>query len=106
LAESAFPNGVGIRVKLASQRLPAEFVLFGEDASRIVISCDHSNLSRIKQVAGKYRLSAELLGETVSEQIEIELDGRVVVSAAVSELQEAYEGALEAALRTEPEVVA
>jgi hypothetical protein len=46
------------------------------------------------------------LGETISEQLEISLDGRVVVSAAVSELSEAYEEALEAALRAEPETVA
>jgi phosphoribosylformylglycinamidine synthase II len=103
LAESAFPNGVGVRVNLASQGLPPEFALFGEDASRVVISCDPSNLSRIKQAAVKYGLSAEEIGETVSEQIEIKLDGRVVVSAAVSVLREGYEGALEAALRTEPE---
>src|SRR5271167_2143671 len=54
LAESAFPNGVGVRVNLASQDLPPEFVLFGEDASRVVISCDRSHLSRIQQVAAKY----------------------------------------------------
>ena len=39
-SEKAFPKGVGARVNLASGGLPAEFVLFGEDASRIVISCD------------------------------------------------------------------
>ena len=105
LAESGFAKGVGVRVNLASLGLPPEFVLFGEDASRIVISCDRSSLSRIKQVAAEHGLSAEEIGETVSEQIEIKLDGRVVVSAAVSELREAYEGALEAALRTEPGAV-
>ena len=36
--------------------LPPEFVLFGEDASRIVISCDRGNLAGIKQVAAKYGL--------------------------------------------------
>ena len=101
LAESGFARGVGVRVNLPSQELPPEFVLFGEDASRIVISCDQSHLSRIKQVAAEYGLSADEIGETVSEKIEIALDGRVVVSAAVNELREAYEGALEAALRTE-----
>ncbi len=106
LAESAFAKGIGFRVNLASQDLPPEFVLFGEDASRVVISCDQSNLSRIKQVAAEYGLSAEAIGETVSEKIEIALDSRVVVSAAVSELREVYEGALEAALRTEAETVA
>src|SRR5438309_4581787 len=54
LAESAFPGGVGAKVNLASQGLPAEFVLFGEDASRVVLSCDPSNLPRIQQAAVKY----------------------------------------------------
>jgi phosphoribosylformylglycinamidine synthase len=105
LAESTFSKGFGIRVNIASQGLPPEFVLFGEDASRVVISCDQNNLSRIKQVALRYSLGTEEIGETVSEQLEIKLDGRVVVSAGVSELREAYEGALEGALRTEPEGV-
>jgi phosphoribosylformylglycinamidine synthase II len=101
LAESAFANGVGVRVNLASQDLPPEFVLFGEDASRVVISCDRSHLARIQQIASKHNLSAEEIGETVPEQLEIKVDGRVVVSAPVSELREGFEGALEAALRTD-----
>ncbi len=55
LAESAFARGIGFRVNLASLGLPPEFVLFGEDASRIVISCDRNDLPGIKQVAVKYR---------------------------------------------------
>jgi phosphoribosylformylglycinamidine synthase len=106
LAEKAFPNGVGARVNIASDGLPAEFALFGEDASRIVLSCDPDNVERIQRLAGKHGVSADVLGETISEQLEISLDGRVVVSAAVSALSEAYEKALEAALRDEPETVA
>jgi len=105
LAESAFGKGIGMRVNLASLGLPAEFVLFGEDASRVVISCDRSHLVGIQRVAAKYRLSAEEIGETVSEQVEIRLDGRIVVSATVSELRDSYEGALEAALRADPDAV-
>ena len=106
LAEKAFPNGVGARVNFASDGLPAEFALFGEDASRIVLSCDPDKIEPIQLLAGKHGVSADVLGETISEQLEISLDGRVVVSAAVSELSEAYEKALEAALRAEPETVA
>jgi hypothetical protein len=62
-------------------------------------------VARIKQVAAKYRLSADLLGETVSGTIEIKVDGRTVVSAPIAELSEAYENALERALRSEPAVV-
>jgi phosphoribosylformylglycinamidine synthase len=106
LAEKAFPKGVGARVNLASSGLLAEFALFGEDASRIVISCDPEQVARIKEVAGNHRVDAEVIGETIPDRLEISLDGKVVISAAVSELSAAYEGALESALRTDPELVA
>ena len=106
LAEKAFPKGVGARVNLASGGLFAEFALFGEDASRIVISCDPEKVARIQEVAGNHSVKAEVIGETIPDRLEISLDGRVVISAAVSELNAAYEGALESALRTDPELVA
>jgi phosphoribosylformylglycinamidine synthase subunit PurL len=106
LVESGLAKGIGMNVDLTSLGLPPEFALFGEDASRVVISCDRENFSRIQQVALKYGISAELIGETVPERIEIKLDGRVVVSAAISELREVYESALEKALRTEVETMA
>jgi len=106
LVESGLAKGIGMNVDLMSLGLPPEFVLFGEDASRVVISCDRDNLARIQQVALKYGIVAELIGETAPERVEIKLDGRVVVSATVSELRNVYEGALEKALRTEPDPVA
>jgi phosphoribosylformylglycinamidine synthase subunit PurL len=106
LAESAFAKGIGINVDLPSQGLPAEFVLFGEDPSRVVTSCDPGNLSRIQQLGVKYGLSTEVIGETVSGEMQIKLDGQTVVSAKVDELRKAYEGALEQALRGEPAAVA
>jgi phosphoribosylformylglycinamidine synthase subunit PurL len=105
LAEKAFPKGVGARVNLVSNGIPAEFVLFGEDASRIVLSCDPSSVARIQQVAEKHGIAAEVLGETIPERLEISLDRRVVASAAVSELSAVYESALEARLQTDPEFV-
>jgi len=106
LVEPAFPKGLGLRVDVASSGLPAEFALFGEDASRVVLACDPTHLPGIKQIAAKHGLAVDVLGETGSDQIEIKLDGRVVVSASVAELREAYESALEKALRTEPAAVA
>src|SRR3984957_20087472 len=103
LAEKAFAKGVGARVNLQSSGLPVEFVLFGEDASRILISCDTGNLPRIKEVAESFGVDADVIGETVADRIEISLDGGAVVSAAVSELSGMYESALEAALQAEPQ---
>jgi phosphoribosylformylglycinamidine synthase len=106
LVEKGFPKGIGLEVDLSSNGLPAEVALFGEDASRVVVSCDPTNLSRIKEVAGKHHISAEAIGETVPGTVEIKLDGRVVVSATIGDLRDGYENALESALRTEPAAVA
>jgi phosphoribosylformylglycinamidine synthase len=106
LAESAFPKGIGLRVDVTSNGLPAEFVLFGEDASRVVLACDPATVAGIKQIAAKHGLAVDVLGETVLGRVEIKVEGKVAISASVGELSEAYESALERALRTEPEVVA
>ena len=106
LAESGFAKGIGMSVDLASQGLPPEFVLFGEDAGRVLVSCDREKVGAIKELALKYGIAAEMIGETALDRMEVRLDGRVVVSAPVSELREAYEGALERALRTERDEVA
>jgi phosphoribosylformylglycinamidine synthase subunit PurL len=105
LAEKSFPAGVGVRVNLESGGLPAEFVLFGEDPSRILVSCDPANLTRIQQIAGKLGIDASLIGETAGVLVEISIDGKKVVSSAISDLDQAYESALQSSLRTDPELV-
>jgi phosphoribosylformylglycinamidine (FGAM) synthase-like enzyme len=106
LAESCFGWSVGLKVDLVSQGLPPEFVLFGEDASRVVISCDRGSLPGIQQLAAKHGTLVEQIGETVSERMEIKVDGTVVVSATVGELRDKYENSLERALGTDEEVLA
>jgi phosphoribosylformylglycinamidine synthase subunit PurL len=98
LVESALPLSVGLSVKLPKQPGALEFLLFAEDASRVVISCDPIHLPRIQQVAEEYGVFADVLGETGSDRIEISVDGQPVISASVAELREAYEGALEKVL--------
>ena len=106
LAESSLPAGAGAKIDLSARELPPAFVVFGEDASRVVISCDRANLGGIQQVAAKYQIAADQIGETIPENLEIKVDGKVVVSSAISELRSAYESALENTLRTDPELVA
>jgi phosphoribosylformylglycinamidine synthase len=106
LAESAFEKGIGLKADLSSAGLPPEFVLFGEDASRIIISCDRSHLQGVEELAVKYGLSSQVIGGTAIGTFEIKLDGMVIVSASASELRRGYENALEKTLRTDPELVA
>jgi phosphoribosylformylglycinamidine synthase len=106
LVESALPAGVGVSVRLPKPQTALEYMLFAEDASRVVISCDPIHLPRIQQLAAEYGVFADALGETVlgaegASRIEIAVDGKHAISATVAELRDAYEGALEKALRSE-----
>jgi len=106
LSESCFQKGVGARVRLASGDLPIECVLFGEDASRVVLSCDPKQVKRIQQLAVQHAISAEVIGETTVKTLEIFVDGKSAVSAPVAELRADFEDALENALRSDPAVMA
>ena len=103
VAECGFAHGVGAQVDLSSNGLVGEFVLFGEDASRVLISCVPQNVERIQQIAVQYGLSAEQIGSTVPGQVEIRVDGAAAATASVCELQDAWGGALERALHIETE---
>jgi len=102
LAESSFGTGIGAdigaAVNLTSNGLPLAAVLFGEDASRIVISCDEKNTKTIQNTALEYGVAADLLGHTATEQFSITVDGQPVVTAKVSELKAIWESALDRAL--------
>jgi len=101
LIECALPAGIGAKVNLPANELLPEFRLFGEDASRVIVSCDQVHLARTQQIAEEYEISAEVLGETAGPRVDIAIDGRPVISASIEELRAAYEDALEKALRTE-----
>jgi phosphoribosylformylglycinamidine synthase subunit PurL len=103
VAESGFRKQIGANVELTSAELPAEYVLFGEDASRIVVSCDQSQASGIKQIAARHGISAENIGQTIPERLEISIDGKPVVSAIVSDLLREWDSALERDLHVETE---
>ncbi len=106
LVECALPAGVGFNIKLPKKKLALEFRLFGEDASRVVLSCDPIHLARIQQMAEEFGVFADVLGETGSDRVAITVDETIAISTSVQELRDAYEGALEKALRTDPQVAA
>ncbi|MFB3917833.1 MAG: phosphoribosylformylglycinamidine synthase subunit PurL [Terriglobales bacterium] len=103
IAESGFLHQVGARVNLKNDGLPVEFLLFGEDASRVIVSCTAEHLQAVQQAAVKYGVAAEEIGETAPENLEITVDSKVVVSARIEELREAWSRALEQALHGETE---
>jgi len=97
LAECAFPQGMGAKVDLKSPGSNL-LALFAEDATRVVISCDPKNTAAIQQMAVKSGLAADLLGQTTKDRLEISVDGKPAIAAAVSELKSTWDSALERAL--------
>jgi phosphoribosylformylglycinamidine synthase II len=98
LAEAAFVAGVGAEIDLASKGLFPEALLFGEDASRVVISCDSNKTEIIQEIAIKWGVRAARIGRTVPEHLKISLDGKPAIMAPVSELRQVWDTALTQAL--------
>jgi phosphoribosylformylglycinamidine synthase len=105
LAESGFLHRIGARIHLSGRELPSEFLIFGEDASRIVVSCVPENLRELGQIGLKYGVAVDVIGETVPDNLEIAVDGKPAVLAPVSRLYDAWEHGLERVLRLESELV-
>src|SRR6185312_9133486 len=101
LAECAFKKGIGAKLEIKAQGVAPELALFGEDASRIVISCDANKTQTIQQMAVKSGLSGEKLGVTGGRELQISIDGKTAISAPVSELKQAWAIALERALHVD-----
>ncbi|HEY1527195.1 MAG TPA: phosphoribosylformylglycinamidine synthase subunit PurL [Candidatus Angelobacter sp.] len=91
----------GAEVDLNSNGVFAEGVLFGEAASRVVISCDPKKAEIIQQVAVRWGVRANRIGRTIPEKLVISIDGRQAVSAKVSDLRQVWDTALVKALHAD-----
>lgn len=100
LAEAAFVAGVGAEVSLSSNGLFLEALLFNEDASRVLISCDANKAGIIQEIAIKWHVRAARIGRTVPEHLKIAIDGKTAVMASVSELRQVWHSALTQHLET------
>jgi phosphoribosylformylglycinamidine synthase subunit PurL len=101
LSESAFPAGVGAEISLNPQGSVAEVVLFGDEAGRVVVTCDFEKAEIIKRIGLKWGVRAERIGRTVPDKLEIKVDGKIAVSASVSDLKREWDTALVRALHPE-----
>jgi phosphoribosylformylglycinamidine synthase subunit PurL len=92
---------VGAEVGLNSNGVFTEGVLFGEMASRVVISCDQKKAEIIQQIAVRWGVRADRIGRTIPEKLVISIDGKQAVSAKVSDLRQVWDTALVKALHVD-----
>ena len=81
---------------LISAGLPAECVLFAEDASRVLVTCDLTKVRAIEESAVKYGLNAQHIGVTTGEKFTIRIDGAPVIEGEASAFKQSWRQALEA----------
>ena len=98
LAESCIWGRLGAQVTLPEKdsgvRMDAR--LFGESASRIVLSARPENAARIQELAQRMAAPCHGLGAVGGERLEITADGKVQASLAVTEMEQTWRGALQA----------
>jgi phosphoribosylformylglycinamidine synthase len=94
LAECAVRSSVGLRAELPASGLRPEAALFGESASRAVVSCLDQHRSALLALAGEMGVPAQEIGETGGDRLRIAPG----VDVALSEAHDVWTGTLPEAL--------
>jgi phosphoribosylformylglycinamidine synthase len=100
LAECAFDTGgIGADVDVAgvdaSHALRTEATLFGESASRAIVSVEPEQVAVLLDRAKDHGVPAAVIGTTGGATLRIRVDGKTAIDVSVSEAEEAWETAIE-----------
>ncbi len=113
LAEACFHHGVGVDAQLVylQSMESATLALFGEDSSRVLISCAHEEVSRIEQLLSQGSVKVRRLGKVTSGSFRMQCevlceDGQhlpgELIEATISELRHKWSRELEDTLAESP----
>jgi phosphoribosylformylglycinamidine synthase len=102
LAESCFgARGAGVEVSVDALNVSRAAVtneaaaLFGESASRVVVSTTSDNVAGVLQCAAAARVPARVIGETGGNRLRIAVGGTLVVDLSVDEAERTWSTAIE-----------
>lgn len=98
LAESGFENGVGAMVTLQPSKDLPVLSLFGEDATRVIVTCAGDAVEAVAKLVGEFGIEVTNLGITAAKKLEIRLDGQFLISEPIADLKSVWAGALESLL--------
>ena len=107
LAECCFDAaGLGASVQLPSVALEGwdghevAATLFGESASRIVVSARPSSVDELLALASASNVPAQVVGRTGGSRLTITVDDEPAIDVAVYDAEQAWAGAIERRMRT------
>jgi phosphoribosylformylglycinamidine synthase II len=102
LAECCFETiGIGAEVSIAGvdvahdPRVNVAAALFGESASRVVLSVVPADVTRVLEQASAAGVPAQLIGQTGGNRLRMAVGGEMVVDTAVTEAERAWSTAIE-----------
>jgi len=101
VAESCFRHEIGAELRLPEGSEPIEIALFGEQASRVLVSCVPGDRQAIQQIASQHSIKSEFLGRTGGEKLIMRRDATDVVSVYISDIKNVWGQALESALHSD-----
>ena len=101
LAECCFDAGLGVDVQIAASvvRDAPGFediaTVFGESASRVVVSVASAQAEKLLQLAARDGVPACIIGRVGGDRIRLSVDGRPVIDEPVDELETLWGTAIE-----------
>jgi phosphoribosylformylglycinamidine synthase len=101
VAESCFGSGAGAEIAIegvavsSDTHLNAAAALFGETASRVVVSAASDRVTDILQMAAAAHVPARVIGETGGNRLRMSVAGRVLVDVAVEEAERAWSSTID-----------
>jgi phosphoribosylformylglycinamidine synthase len=98
ILESAFGGEMGCQLMLSRHGMRLDSLLFGESASRIVVSVSPDGESALKALCETHRVPFAKLGTTGGPRVTVAVDGQPLLDADAAELAGIHETALEKAL--------
>jgi phosphoribosylformylglycinamidine synthase len=102
LAECCFgTGGYGAEVSIdataaaGDERIAEAAALFGESATRVIVSTGTANVTEVLQRAASSRVPARVIGETGGNRLRMAVGGSWVLDLSVDDLERAWSGAIE-----------
>jgi phosphoribosylformylglycinamidine synthase len=96
LSECTFDSGgIGASIDVPGAEMRADAVLFGESASRVVVSARQQDVATVLQLAAEHAVPARVVGRTGGARIAISISGRQAIDCDVEAAYQVWSTAFE-----------
>jgi phosphoribosylformylglycinamidine synthase len=94
VAECSFDTGLGVEINVPAVDTAAPLLeaatLFGESASRVVVSVDSARADELLALAREHGVPASMIGRVGGDRIRLAIDGRTVVDELLAEAERTW----------------